>query len=212
MHRIVFALTTALVAAALPPSTAAAHEQLPRSLARLSPADFASRVQSADDPLAGAVVLSTRQGYARSRAIQGAHANDVHLRASVDKRSGRVRWQVWHDLMYVGSRKDLHAVRYRSGGTTQSVTPFTVDHWLDQCPPTDAPGQCNHNARIGFELPETTVREIAAHYRAGARVPWSFQFKDIDGRDVTGGLAPAEAAGLVAAIDARADGRSAPLS
>lgn len=200
MRRPLFTLTTALAAAAIAP-TAAAYEQLPRSLARLSPADFAAQVEIADDPQGQAVVLSTREGYTRGRAIKGAHANDVHLRALVDKRTGEVSWQVWHELMYVGGRKDLHAVHFLSSGGERQVRPLVVDHWLDQCPATDGVGFCNQNTRIAFALPEGTVREIAASYQAGRREPWRLRFKDADGRDVTGGLAPAEAAGLVQALD-----------
>lgn len=201
MLRSLSALRTALAAAALP-LPAAAIEELPRSLARLSPADFAEQVKIADDPQARAVVLFTREGYTRTRAIKGAHANDVHLRAVVDKHSGAVTWQVWHELMYVGGEKEFHAVDYVSDGAVQRVRPLAVDHWLDQCPPTDGVGFCNRNTRVGFALPERTVHEIAAAYRAGERAPWRFRFKDARGRDVTGGLAPAEAAGLVQALDA----------
>lgn len=209
MHKFQIPLTTALAAVAFP-SAAAAYEQLPPSLARLSPADFASQVKITDDPLEGAVVLSTRDGYTRSRAIKGARANDIHLRALVDRRSGEVTWQVWHELMYVGGRKDLHAVHYMSDGAVQKVRPLTVDHWLDQCPPTDGVGFCNQNTRVGFELPERTVREIAASYGEGRREPWRLRFRDAGGRDITGGLAPAEAAGLLQALDAWRQGGQRP--
>lgn len=188
---------TALFAMAQP---ALASDRLPRPLAALSPADFAQAVTITDDPLIGAVVLSTERGYARSRAIAGARANDVHLRAVVDRLNGRVRWQVWHELVYVGGRKDLAAIHYRSGGAERMARPLSVEHWLDRCPPTDAVGFCNQATRIAFELPEHTVHEIAAAWRAGAREPWQLRFRDAAGAEVTGGLAPAEAAGLVQAL------------
>lgn len=200
MFRSLPTLCIALAFAA--PQTAGAYEQLPRPLASLSPADFAREIDVVDDPLEPAVVLSTHQGYARGRAIKGAHANDVHLRALVDRASGRVTWQVWHELITVRGHKQVTAVHFLAGGNLRQVAPFAVDHWLDQCPATDAVGSCNQFTRVGFELTEDMVREIATAYAAGSREPWRLRFKVESGRDVTGGLAPAEAAGLLQAVEA----------
>jgi len=200
LPRLLPSLATAITLfAAAPPALAA--DPLPHRLAALTPADFATQVTIVNDPLTGAVVLSTQAGYARSRAIGGARANDVHLRAVVDRASGRVTWQVWHDLVYVGGRKDISAVHYRSGGAERLARPLSIEHWLDRCPPTDAVGFCNQATRIGFELPEQAVREIAAAWRAGARTAWPVRLRDTaGGGEVIGGIAPAEAAGLMQAL------------
>lgn len=193
-------LIAAAVAAFAGGQPALAAAPLPGPLAALSPADFARAVAIVEDPLDGTVVLSTQPAYPRSRAIAGARANDVHLRAVVDRASGAVRWQVWHELVYVGGAKDMSAVHFQSGGAESMARPLSVEHWLDRCPPTDAPGFCNQATRIAFELPEQTVREIAASWQAGARQAWPLRFRDAAGGEVTGGLAPAEAAGLVQAL------------
>jgi hypothetical protein len=200
MHR---SLSLSLLAAAfvLAP-TAQAYERLPRALAALSPADFANQVRIADDPADGAVVLSTRDGYARGRAVRGAPVDDVHLRAVVDRISGRATWQVWHDLVTVSGYKNVVAVEYVSGGMRRSTRPIAIHQSLGQCPPTDGAGFCNRITRIGFELPESAVRELAESYRSSSRTPWQIHFRDGAGKDVIGGIAPAEAAGLIAALEA----------
>lgn len=193
----------ASLAAALCAATPAmAYEKLPTTLAGLSPADFAEDVHIEDDPLASAIVVSTHPGYKRGRSLKGALADDVHLRALIDRASGKVTWQVWHDLAYVGGRKEVHAVHYQAAGGVRETRPFHVEHRLDRCPPTDGVGHCGEAMTIGFELPEATVREIAAAYAPGSRAPWRLRFKDTGGRDVTGGLAPAEAAGILHAVEA----------
>lgn len=198
MHRL---LSLSLLAAALVIAPAAyGYDKLPRSLAALSPADFADQVQVTAEQ--GSVVLSTRLGYARARAVRGAHVDEVHLRAVVDRVSGKVTWQVWHDLVTVRRHRSVVAVQYSSGGELQTARPTVIDHSHGQCPPTDGPGFCNKITRIGFELPENTVREVAAGYAAKSRAPWLVHFRDAAGRDVVSGLAPAEAAGLVAAVEA----------
>ncbi len=197
MSRPLSALIAALVCAAAP-QAASAYDRLPDPLASLTPADFAQDIQVLDDPLEPMTILSTRDGYTRGRSIEGAHASDVHLRVLVDRASGRTVWQVWHELVTTSGHKHVTAVHYRAGG---EPAPLALDHWLDQCPPTDGIGSCNQVTRIGFALPEHAVREMAAAYAAGSREPWRLRFKDASGHDVTGGLAPAEAAGLVQALD-----------
>lgn len=192
-------ITAAVVLTA--PLAGYAYERLPRSLADLSPADFSSQVRIADDPAAEAVVFSTREGYDRARGVKGARADDVHLRAVVDRQSGRANWQVWHELVTVNGHQDITAVHYTAGGQPRTAKPMKVDHWQGECPPTDGVGMCNRFTRIGFELPETAMREIAGSYTQGSRVPWRLHFKDAAGRDVTSGIAPAEAAGLMLALD-----------
>lgn len=191
----------AVVLSMIPTAPAFAYERLPSGLAKLSPTDFASKVRIVDDPLEPAIVLSTQDGYTRGRAIKGAQANDVHLRALVDRETGRISWQVWHQLSYMGKRRNLESVHYLTGGTLEQSDVMAVENWLDQCPPTDGIGSCNQVMKVGFELPESTVREIAGAYRAGQQTPWRLRFKDSNGRDVTGGLAPAEAAGLLHALE-----------
>lgn len=198
MHRFLPISLIAVTLAVAP--AAAAYERLPRALAAMSPADFAAQVHIADKQ--GVVVLSTREGYTRGRVVRGAHIDDVHLRAVVDKASGRTTWQVWHDLVTVRRHRDVVSVEYLAGGELRAARPIGLDHSLGQCPPTDGSGFCNKITRIGFELPEQAVREMAASYAVGSRTPWRLHFRDAAGRNVTSGLAPAEAAGLVAALEA----------
>lgn len=200
MHR---SLSLSLLAAAFILAPAAqAYERLPRALAALSPTDFASRVRISDDQAGGTVVLSTRDGYVRARVVRGAHVGDVHLRAVIHRASGRVTWQVWHDLVTVSGHKDVLVVQYISGGLRRSVRPIVVDRSLGQCPPTDGAGFCNRITRIGFELPGHVVGELAAGYQTASRAPWPIYFRDSSGKDVISGIAPAEAAGLIAALEA----------
>lgn len=180
---------------------AIASERLPSTLAQLTPGDFASKVRIIDDPLEPAVVLSSQDAYKRARSVNGARARDIHLQAVVDRASGRVSWRVWHELSMPHGRK-LGSVEYASGGGGLEQSSFlTLESWLDQCPPTDGIGSCNHVVRVAFELPDHAVREIAAAYRPGERTAWHLRFKEADGRDITSGLAPAEAAGLILALE-----------
>lgn len=191
----------AIAAALVPAAPALAYERLPAGLAQLSPADFASKVRIIDDPVEPTIVLSTRDGYKRGRSVKGARAEDVYLQALVDRKTGDVTWRVWHELS-MGNQRKLSSVQYLSGGKTLEQAEFlTMENWLDQCPPTDGTGSCNHFVRVAFELPDQTIREIADAYRPGERRPWRLRFKDANGRDITSGLAPAEVAGLIYSLE-----------
>lgn len=190
----------ALFAIALCAATpAAAYEALPAGLAKLSPADFSADARVEDNR--STITVSTQAGYTRTRSLKGALADDVHLRAVIDRGTGKVSWQVWHDLAYVGGRKEVETVRYLTGGGAREVRPFSIEYRPDRCPPTDAPGHCGETVTVGFELTEAEVREIAADYAPGSRAPWRLTFKVAGGHDVAGGLAPAEAAGILTAVD-----------
>jgi hypothetical protein len=189
------------------PQPAAAYDRLPQKLAALSPADFAARVRIENDAVMPSVVLSTQDGYTRGRSIKGALADDVHLRAVVDRRTGNVSWQVWHELAYVSGPRELDTIDFRVRGTAYQVRPLVVDHRLDRCPPTDAIGHCGHAMRVVFEVPDPVVREIAESYRPGERGPWQLRFRSSQGEDMVGGISPAEAAGLIQALEAWRSGR-----
>jgi len=183
------------------PGAAAAYEELPRALARATPDMFAQGVRVLDEPHEPYVQVSTRKAWSRGRRLQGAHAEDVHLRAMVDRQSGAVRWQVWHELVVHDRPSEIIGVNYRVGGRTEQGRLVRIDQW-DDCPGVDAIQRaCNRHARVVFELPGSVVEEIAAAYRANSREPWRLRFSERGGGTVTGGLAPAEVAGLRDAVE-----------
>jgi hypothetical protein len=199
MYRKLASISAAAAICIAAQPAAAAYDKLPRALAALPPSHFAGSVRVETDPAERFVVLSTDKGYERVRAIKGALADDVHLRARIDRGTGQVQWQVWHDLAYVGGARDIYVVRYFAHGGPREAKPLSLDHRPDRCPPTDGLGSCGQASRIAFELPEETIREIAK--RHGTRTPWQLEFKDVQGKDISGGLAPAEAAGLLQAVE-----------
>ncbi|WP_067732846.1 hypothetical protein [Novosphingobium naphthalenivorans] len=182
--------------------SAAAYDELPRGLAKLTPADVAERIHVDDEALEPHIVVSTQKAWERGRSIDGAHASDVHMRALVDRQSGAVRWQVWHELIYPSRRPEMVGVNYQAEGRLKQAGILVAEHWSDDCPGVDdVPAPCNKYARFVFEIPGSVVEEIAGAYRPESRDPWRLRFKDENGGSITGGLAPAEAAGLLQAVE-----------
>jgi len=196
--QITMALSGLMLLAA--PAAAQAADRLPASLARISVEQFARQVKVVDDPLEHDIVFTTSQAYKVGRSLAGARATDVHLRALVDRQTGAIRWQVWHELVTTQGEMDITDVRFVTGGATRSVAPSIVESWKDRCPAYDNNMTCDNYTRVVVELPEQAIREMAASHVAGSREPWRLRFKDASGRDVTSGLAPAEAAGLLQSV------------
>ncbi|AIT81130.1 hypothetical protein [Novosphingobium pentaromativorans] len=182
--------------------SALAYDRLPTGLAQLTPDEVREQVEIHDDPASPHVLVSTHEAWDRSRTIGGAHARDVHLKALVDRQSGAVRWQVWHELVHPGPAPRVVGVKFEAGGQPAQADLLIAEAWNEDCPPVDAIHRaCNRHTRLVFELPEYVVSEIAEGYTPESRKPWQLKFKAEDGKSIRGGLAPAEAAGLLDAVE-----------
>lgn len=194
-------LLVAGLAAALPSTAAwaAKPSEVPRGLLRMTPDQIAERVEIRDDPLEAKVKFSTQPVLRKGGLMDGVAVRDGFLIAEKARDSGETNWIVRHDISYLGAHRDLHLVHLQSGAKLKTIAPSNVRRWVEDCPDTFV--TCNQHLTVEFQLPEPTVREIAAAYRAGDTRPWPVRLKDRNGQDVTVGIAPAEVAGLVKVVD-----------
>lgn len=188
-------------AAAFLPTLASASETLPKRLAAMTPTEFETKTRIVDDPLEPDVVITTDKAHRGSQWLDDGLADNIYVRALVARDTGKVRFQIWHDIAYWGMRKDIYQVNYVAGGALRSDPLAIAAHRPDECPFVDEIVYCRSHKTLVFEVPETVMREIAQQYQPRSRQAWSFRFKDRLGRDVTSGIAPAEAAGLLRVLD-----------
>lgn len=174
---------------------------LPRRLAAMTPATVSALAHVTDDPQARYVVISTKGAFRSSRPINGGLDAQTYLSATIERDTGATRFQLWQETLYKGARKDLYQANYRSRDRLIKTDLGVATHGQDKCPGVDRPGLCVHAKTAAFDLSERLVREIGTLYQPGSREAWSFQLKDRNGRDVTGGIAPAEASGLLLALE-----------
>ena len=182
---------------------AGAHGQreLPRKLAAMTPADVEAKARIADDPLERHVIISTDRAFRGSRPVDGGYESQAHLRAIIDRATMATRFEVRQETVYAGPRKDLYQVNYLQSGALVEAALALAIHEGDNCPHVDTVGSCILTKTVAFELTEPLVREIAALYKPGSRTPWAYRIKDRNGHDITGGIAPAEASGLLEALE-----------
>lgn len=188
----------AAIALVLPAVAGAAPD---KRLAAMTPERFRAAASTVDDPLEFETVISTERGYRREKTMKGTVGNDAHLRAVVDKRSGATRYEVWQEIRYFGPRRAYHAVHFAAGDDVERRPLSIARHGANLCPEPETNGDCVMTKTMAFAVEEKMLRAVAANYRAGSKDSWKFKFKDGTGNDVVSAIAPAEAAGLLLAVD-----------
>jgi len=186
------------------------QRELPRKLAAMTPANISAAAHIVDDPGQPHVVISTRSAFRNARPIAGGLQAQAYLSAKIERRTGATQIQLWQKTLYKGARKDFHQVNYRSQDRLVAHGLAQAVHEPDDCPGVDRPGSCVLAKTAAFDLSEGLVREIATLYKPGSREAWTFRLKDRNGRDVTSGIAPVEALGLLQALDQWREGRGSP--
>ena len=195
IHRLVYA---AALAAGLSGATSA-EVRHPKSLLAMSPERFRAATTLLDDPLEFHATFSTQKAHREGFGLFKGNGHDNHLRAIVDKATGQTRYEVRTQVRYYGAQRAYRAAHFATAAGLQRA-PLTLEHdSLEPCGTNDnnANLNCALTKTIAFELDEAAVRWIAAHDQRG----WSFKLKDDAGEDIRTAIVPAEAAGLLKAVD-----------
>lgn len=184
------------------PSTAAtAIEKVAQRLSALTPESVAAKVSLKDDELEATAVFDTQSVYQEKEGLLRIVNNDVFLRAFVDKRTGRTRYQVYSVVTYSDSQWQFFD--RATFLTSQGVSEVSLDVIHRQVVLCSAGYGCQYSEQVGFELNEEIVRAIARLYVPGGPLAiWRFRLKAKGGRDHDDGIAVAEVAGLVQRVDA----------
>jgi hypothetical protein len=194
------AMTALLIGA---PAVALANVELPNKVYGLTPERVRAAALVEDDALEHATTISTKPAYDRfNRSLETVALADNHLRAVIDRRTGATRYEVHQFTRYWGPRRDYSLAHYESVDGLKTVKPLHSRDGTDTCPNEETNGLCSFSKNVAFEVDEATIRRLAASYTPGAKTSWAFKLKDSAGGDVRDALVPAEAAGLLQAVDA----------
>ncbi len=164
--------------------------------ARLTPGDVARLVSTTDDDLEAVATLTTERAFTSPGGFTYRVRADNFLRALIDKKSGRTIFQLYAQLAYTGEARRFNGANFQLAGTLASG-PLILSSSTVDCPY----GVCLHEDHIAFEVPEALLRELTTHADERPVRPWRFRLKAQSGEDWTDDMAPAEAAGLLAAVD-----------
>lgn len=183
-------------------ATPAIAADMPKRLRAMTPQDFSSAVAVSNDPASGQTILSTEPAFVRNPLSPIRHLlSDNHLRAVVDRESGAVRYEVHQSIFYWGQRRTFTAAHIPAANGTRATALSRADHGERFCPNEDNWGHCALTKKIAFAIDEDELRTIAALYRQGSGNGWAYRVEESGGRHWEDTISPAEAAGLLIAIE-----------
>jgi len=180
----------ALVALAATPAAANGAAQ------HLTPEAARHKVTLHQDPLETEAVLSTKSVLRSTRGVLKTTYNDNHLRANIDRQTGKTRFEVHQTVQYMGGFRGFEQVNYETTSAPATAKLRTVDANPAACDSIDPQSACYEE--LSFVVDEAELRRLAA----GSGEAWSFKFKPERGREHRASLPKAEIAGLLQAVDA----------
>lgn len=166
-----------------------------QKLFALTPEHFAVKVRTKDDALETKASFDTREGWREQ-------PSDVFLRAYVDKQTGEVEYQLYASVSTRGDWQFYDRINYQAPDRTVQEGKLIRVGSDVSCGAVRYGGRCTVYEDGIFIVDESLLRTLAGLYAPGREVAWQFKLKGRyqDG-DYLNGIAPAEAAGLLAVVD-----------
>ncbi len=166
----------------------------------MTPQDFERSATVKDDGLELVATITTEPGYQERHGLLRLVWSDNFLRAFVNKTSGAVTYQLYQRIVYQGRLyKYFWTVNYETPSGPRAVETLNLGRTA-QCSRSQLYGGCTRTENLAVPIDEPLLRTIAARYVPGVDAGWHFRFKAQTGDDYDGVMAPAEVAGLLAAV------------
>lgn len=198
---IVATAALGLSASAVAADTELKREYSAKDMARmqaLTPDHFRLTATIADDALEPIATITTDKGFSSRGRFTDRVRSDNFFRALVDKASGDTRLQLYAEVSYNFDWRNFASASVLMGGRPKAI-PLTI---IDRKVVTCAASICSYKETIAIPLTETEVKGIAAGWAATGSRPWSYRLKAGNGMDFEDAIMPAEAAGILQAVDA----------
>ena len=175
------------------------EKQFKRYMA-LTPQHFVETATLIDDRMETTAVITTQNGFQIKQGLLKRVNNDGFFRAFIAKKTGKTRYQLYHTLTYVGEWVYFEQVNYEDVSEVQSKPLDVVSREVGYC--SQILG-CFKNETVAFDVEEETLRRVAASYDPSGKGTsgWLYRLKAKNGVNRDEGMSPAEAAGILSAVD-----------
>jgi hypothetical protein len=178
---------------------ASRESQLQTALS-LTKEHFKNTASLKDDSLDTVATITTINGFQERRGLLGIVWDDNFLRAFIEKKSGKLTFQVYQVITYQGDGwKTFQSVNFETPNGPQSKPLIAIKHNVD-CTGSRYSG-CTFVEHVAFDVDENLLRIIARNYSPGQPVAWKFKLNAKSGEDYNDGILPAEVAGLLERVD-----------
>ena len=195
---------------------AAAKEKTPKlpkqmqKLLAMTPDQFAACATVSDDSLDVIAKITTEPCFRETRGLLKIVWNDNFVRAHIDKKTGAATYQIYQAIMYEGDWRFYRTVNYETpdGPRSEPVTEISRD--VVGCSAGRYSSGCTLSEHIAFSVDEKLLRTIAGKWQPGAVAGWRFKFGAKAAEDWQDGMAAAEVAGILQAVDKYRAARGLP--
>lgn len=157
-----------------------------------------------DDRLEPIAIITTDKGFVSRGRFTDRVRTDNFLRALVDKASGATIFQLYVEVNYNFDWRNFSSASVLIDGRPQSLQLTVIARDVVTC----IAGTCSYREVVAIPLTEAQVRGIASKSSAPSGNLWPYRLKAQNGLDYEDGIIPAEAAGLLMAVDAYRQGRA----
>lgn len=149
-------------------------------------------------------MISTKNGFQQKQGLLRFVYDDNFLRALIDKKTGKVTYQLYQSIYYEASDwRFYRKANYDTPEGTESVDAILLRpplaHSFD-CPDHTS-SVCTYNEHVGFTVERERLDAIARMYEPSKSVEWRFKFIPRAGDDFHGGLLLAEVVGFLQVVD-----------
>lgn len=176
-------------------------EKQMRQLQALTPQSVLESITIEDDELERIATITTENAWSSKGKFTDRVRSDNLLRAFVNKTTGNVIYQLYQSVSYNNEWRNFQTANYSTSQGLAAADLVTIDKEVVACY-----SMCSYREVVGFDLPTEVVEEIAAQYSPGNSPLWRYRLKG-NGLDWEDRIAPAEAAGLLMAVEAYQNGR-----
>lgn len=172
-------------------------ERQKRQLQALTPERVLADINVSDDDLDTVATLTSEKVWSSRGGLTARVRSDNFLRAFIGKTSGEVRYQLYQEVTYGDDWRRFSSVNYATPSGPARAEVNVITREVVTCDY----GSCVFREVIGFDLSRELMEEIAAGYTPGNSTMWRFRFRGQNGLDWEDRIAPAEAAGMLLAVD-----------
>lgn len=167
---------------------------------KLTAEHFAKSATLKDDDLETIATIDTERGFRTPAGLFDIAGSDIFLRAHITKATGAVTYQAYEASWYTATQfRDYHSANFEAVEGVGTATLTKISARLGECGPHSEAIGCVRIEHSAFTVSETLLRQIAMR---PADKFWRIKFRAQAGSDWEENIAPAEVAGLLAAVDA----------
>lgn len=151
-----------------------------------------------DDPMNLEVSMSTSLAFISNGAFTDRVRSDNFFRAFIDRKTGEAKYQLYQEIVYAGAMRRFDHANVMMPDGLRSWDLTVIAREVGSC----QYGICVDTETVAIKLAEADMLAIAGLQSSSPQALLAVRYKSHTGLDWNDEIAPAEATGLLMAVDA----------